>query len=642
MDSNQITKVVRHYLDKKGYRQPEHLLKDQRRVNNLETTVFHAANEEDASISNYFSYGEGSGIAFDVAYSSLKRWIENSLDLYKTELFTILYPVFVHCYLDMISRGLNNEAKEFLKKYKTDHSHQFESEIEKLAAISSPQHVKENAFAGIFRSNKYNLYLSGYSFDLFIAFLQESSLTSLLKIVNQYLNIKVYHGKPKTDELMEEIGITGHTSKEASSINSREILWGNISPDPAVVHEVNKYSKRDFKNHRQADQIQSLLQQIKKIKSEHSQNASVSPSRGRVPYPTSPHSLVLSEIEKLKELSKKVNLTAKNAPSISCITFHNTYEGLNCVDLSQNSELVVAGFSDSYVLVWNVKGEKLHALRPSTELARIDLKEIDDISLLKETTGSTSKKLIGHSGPVFAVKFSPDNKYLISASQDCTLRLWSMDTFNNLVCYRGHLLPVWDVDISPLGYYFASGSADKTARLWSTDNIHPLRIFAGHLSDVDCVKFHPNGNYVATGSSDRTVRLFDVQSGDCVRLFSGHKGGVSSLCFSPDGKFLVSGSQDSNIMIWDIASGKALVTLSGHEKTIYSVSFSQESSILSSSSADCTVKLWNIRPILYPSATENSTHASEPLASFPTKKTAIFQTQFSFRNVLFAVGAFSP
>lgn len=64
-------------------------------------------------------------------------------------------------------------------------------------------------------------------------------------------------------------------------------------------------------------------------------------------------------------------------------------------------------------------------------------------------------------------------------------RLWSTQTYSNLVCYKGHNFPVWDVDFGPFGFYFATASHDRTARLWSCDHIYPLRIFAGHLSDVD-------------------------------------------------------------------------------------------------------------------------------------------------------------
>lgn len=66
-----------------------------------------------------------------------------------------------------------------------------------------------------------------------------------------------------------------------------------------------------------------------------------------------------------------------------------------------------------------------------------------------------------------------------------TVRLWSLDTYTNLVCYKSHNYPIWDVEFGPYGFYFATASHDKTARLWSCDHINPLRIFAGHLSDVN-------------------------------------------------------------------------------------------------------------------------------------------------------------
>lgn len=61
-----------------------------------------------------------------------------------------------------------------------------------------------------------------------------------------------------------------------------------------------------------------------------------------------------------------------------------------------------------------------------------------------------------------------------------------MDTYTNLVAYRGHGRdPVWDVEWGPMGVYFASASRDRTARLWTSDRVVPLRMYTGHLSDVN-------------------------------------------------------------------------------------------------------------------------------------------------------------
>jgi transcription initiation factor TFIID subunit 5 len=186
---------------------------------------------------------------------------------------------------------------------------------------------------------------------------------------------------------------------------------------------------------------------------------------------------------------------------------------------------------------------------------------------MREKGGSSTRKLVGHSGPVFATAFdsvggtAAPPKYLLSASADHTTRLWSLETLTNVVAYRGHKNPVWDVHWSPTGTYFATASRDRTARLWSTERINALRVFAGHLSDVDvsvvifmwfmvtrinraycrqCVRFHPNSLYLATGSSDTTCRLWDVQRGSCMRVFIGHTGPITCIATSPDGRYLAS------------------------------------------------------------------------------------------------------
>ncbi len=242
---------------------------------------------------------------------------------------------------------------------------------------------------------------------------------------------------------------------------------------------------------------------------------------------------------------------------------------------------MAAGFAESYVRLWSLNGEKLRGYQSnfsssnirdgtsSTNLSFIYTANLDlqaaSLRKIRERGGSTTRKLIGHSGPVYSVAFDPVSgsagppRYLLSASADATTRLLSMDTMSNVVAYRGHQNPVWDLQWSPMGIYFATASRDKTARLWSTDRTSALRVYAGHLGDVDvrsssflclihnrftndcilqCVRFHPNSLYLATGSSDWSARLWDVQRGSCVRVFIGHQGIVSTLAFSPDGRYL--------------------------------------------------------------------------------------------------------
>jgi len=283
------------------------------------------------------------------------------------------------------------------------------------------------------------------------------------------------------------------------------------------------------------------------------------------------------------------------------------------------------------------------------------------LNKIREKKGSTTRKLIGHSGPVYSVAFDPLSgsaappKYLLSASADATTRLWSLDTMTNVVAFRGHENPIWDVKWSPMGIYFATASRDRTARLWSTERTSSLRVYAGHLSDVDCVQFHPNSLYLATGSSDWTARLWDVQRGSCLRVFIGHQGAVSSLALSPDGRYLATSGEDLAINLWDIGSGKRVKKMTGHTSSIYSLAFSAESSLLVSGGADWTVRCWDVKGLgglrvksqkngntfnVSRHGDDESIETTDMLATFPTKRTPITNVQFTSRNLCLVGGTY--
>ncbi|KAI5190499.1 transcription initiation factor TFIID subunit 5 [Nematocida sp. AWRm77] len=595
-------------FEKRGFRRQNDLHPEK---NALSLGEYLSSKEMHARLSIRNATMSGFSNSSDAGYSKLRQWIEDSLDAFKNDLNNLLFPVFIHLYLDMISRGKESDAHVFMEQYKEDFLASHKNEIRQIEMIKDSSNLKANELAIAFLTNKYHLSMGKYAFDLFIGFLEANSLIRVLKIVNQFLDIRVITGKLH-DEVVD-IGIVGVSE---FTHNKTPVITGVSYISPKVEELI--LSEEQYK-YEYLDQFLGIL---KKKRAENTP-----PSLERVPIPDQNGSSIAAEIDKLRDLAKRVNVGKQQMPSICCYTVHNAFEGLCSADFSADMKLLALGYKDSFIEIHSLTNEHMLRLKPSIYLKAPEMRtgKADDS---RDDIGKIVK-LVGHSGPVYAVKFFANKRFLLSCSQDTTIRLWSLDTYTQIATYKGHFFPVWDLDIAANDYYFATGSSDRTVCVWTVENPKPVRLFASSLSDVMCVKFHPNSNYVFAGSCDFKIRMHDLQSGDLVRLFVGHKDAVTCLDVSSCGKHLLSGSKDKSIILWDIATGNVLFKYTGHDAAVFSVSFSYFSSLFISSAGDNTVQVWD-------------RYKGEHISTFCTKSTPIIKSVFGYRNTVSCVGAYTP
>jgi len=153
---------------------------------------------------------------------------------------------------------------------------------------------------------------------------------------------------------------------------------------------------------------------------------------------------------------------------------------------------------------------------------------------------------------VTSIAFSPHGRYLASASDDRSVRIWDVDTGLTSHVFNGHTHWVTAVALSPDGCYLASASGDRSLRIWDVTNGMTSRVLDGHTSWVTSVAFSPDSRYLASASHDESIRVWGVTTGTTSQVLNGHTSEVSSITFSPDSCSLASTSHDKSVRIWDL------------------------------------------------------------------------------------------
>src|SRR6266496_1410179 len=203
------------------------------------------------------------------------------------------------------------------------------------------------------------------------------------------------------------------------------------------------------------------------------------------------------------------------------------------------------------------------------------------------------RTLQGHTDWVNCCAISPDGHWIVSASNDRTLKVWDVQRGTERFTLKGHTDEVRDCAISPDGTWVVSASDDDTLKVWDVHTGVERFTLKGHTDEVRGCAVSPDGRWIASASSDKTLKVWNAHAGVERFTLKGHSDWVRGCAVSPDGTWIISASNDKTLKAWNANTGVERFTLQGHTRGLYSCAISPDGTWVVSASNDNTLKVWH-------------------------------------------------
>lgn len=192
--------------------------------------------------------------------------------------------------------------------------------------------------------------------------------------------------------------------------------------------------------------------------------------------------------------------------------------------------------------------------------------------------------LLGHLDYIRTVYFHHENPWIVSASDDQTIRIWNWQSRTCIAVLTGHNHYVMCANFHPTDDLVVSASLDQTVRVWDTSGLRKKNLEGGGRSEAENVVARVNSDLF--GGSDAVVKY----------VLEGHDRGVNWASFHPTLPLIISGADDRQVKLWRMNETKAweMDTMRGHTNNVSCVLFHPRHDLVISNSEDRSIRVWDV------------------------------------------------
>jgi WD40 repeat protein len=252
------------------------------------------------------------------------------------------------------------------------------------------------------------------------------------------------------------------------------------------------------------------------------------------------------EGELIAKLPNSVYALCHVADSDLLIAGHN-FEGIHVLDWQNKKELYSLQLTKGSIFDIQSHGQSIYVATSEGELvvvnkvdrtieARIGLSAANARTIaINEGTGELAvgssdnhirvfdletlrikKDWEAHRNSVFTLKYSPDEKLLLSGSRDAHLKIWNVgNEYASQDDIAAHLYAINHITFSPESKHFVTCSLDKSIKVWDAADGRLLKVIdrarhAGHGTSVNKLLWTSFNNRLISASDDRTISVWDL------------------------------------------------------------------------------------------------------------------------------------
>ncbi|KAK6127828.1 hypothetical protein DH2020_038430 [Rehmannia glutinosa] len=549
----EIDKVVMAYLDKRGFKQAGLAFQQEKQQHGKGSNASATAQIDPDIAKQILALSEvDSPAQYQEGYSKLRSWAYSSLDQYQVaalahrpskgnernmffflfffsqslvhgggggsvfsgnrwfiataiaihELVRVLYPVFLHGFMDLVAKGHIQEVSP-----------------------GQPNSIADDAeYVTLFGSDQDAANLINLKEIHWGQLLEDSLEEKLEKAVVSNMDSEKADGEMKEGELEE--------NKKRSVDGGKQGTTQKKQKKDKVVGATAKVNR--------------------------SENVAVSGAPRVKPELALPVIPVEVEHSILEDLRNRVQLNSVTLPSVSFYTFINTHNGYAYTliwytgedELAPNDHMPSSNAGGRTYTLFRGHAGPVHSATfspfgdyllssssDSTNLCIIPMQFSPVGHYFASASHDRTARIwsmdriqplrimAGHLSDVDCVQWHANCNYIATGSSDKTVRLWDVQSGECVRIFVGHRSMVLCLAMSPDGRYMASGDEDGKIMMWDLSSGRCVSPLVGHGSCIWSLAFSCEGSLLASGSADCTVKIWDVTTSSKVPKAEENKSG---------------------------------------------------------------------------------------------------------------------